>query len=136
MGPQVLQSQIYTMSADAISDPAEVSGADFQNIAISLVGQDDDGDDPAVFSVRVLGSTQRDVPDFTSPSVPGNSWSYIQLKDDRTNSYLNGDVGVTFDANATVNLELNTSVLTWVALEQFNYTTGELVAQFTFKNNI
>ena len=65
-----------------------------------------------------------------------NSWSYIQLKNDLTNAYLNGDTGYNFAADETVTFELNTSALTWVAVEVFNYVDGTFQGQFMFKNNI
>lgn len=127
---QILLSQVYTMDENGTADVAQVSARDFQNIAISMVGTD-----TAVFSVRVKGSLQQEPPDFTTASTIGNQWSYIQLKDDIADGYLNGDEGVVFDADDTVSLELNTSVLTWVTVEVFNYTSGTLTAQFVFKNN-
>lgn len=130
MNSQVLFSQVFTMGANGTSAVANVSARDFQNIAISMIGTGGSS-----FSVRVKGSLQQEPPDFTSPATIDNQWSYIQLKDDIADGYLEGNEGVIFDEDDTVSLELNTSVLTWVAVEVFNYVSGTFIGQFVFKNN-
>lgn len=130
IGPNILLSQTFVITENSVSDNASVSARDFQNIALSVVGSD-----TAVFSVRVRGSLQDLPPDFTSPSIVGNEWDYIQLKNDKTNAYYNGDVGYVFAADGTVQLELNVSGLTWVAVEVFSYTSGTATVRFMFKDN-
>lgn len=132
---QILFSQRFTMTENGTSAVANVSARDFQNIAISMVGSNDDSDNPAILSVRVKGSLQQEPPDFTSAATLDNEWSYIQLKDDFSDGFLDGNVGYVFDENGVTSLELNTSVLTWVAVEVFNYTSGIFTGQFVFKNN-
>lgn len=130
IGPNILLSQIFTLSADGISTNANVSARDFQNIGVYLIGTG-----TAAFSVRVRGSMQDVPPNFSSASTIGNEWAYIQLKNAMTNTYYNGDTGYTFAANETVQLELNVAGLTWVSVEMFSHATGTLTAQFLFKDN-
>lgn len=130
MNNEILFSQTFTLSDDGTSEVANVSARDFQNIALMAIGTED-----AVFSVRVKGSLQIDPPDFTVPAGIDNHWSYIQLKDDESDGYLDGTTGYVFDADAVASIELNTSVLTWVAVEVFNYSGGLFTGKFVFKNN-
>lgn len=131
MLPNTRYSQLFTISEDAVSEPAKVTGRDFQNVSLYAIGSD-----TAEFSIRVLGSFQETPPDFSSPSVEGNEWSYIQLKDIIDSNYEDGDEGYVFDADGTHQFELNTTGLNWYAIEVFDYAGGTLQAKFMFKNNI
>lgn len=128
---QILRSQLFTITGDSISDPANVMGQDFQHVSFTGIGSD-----TADFSVRVLGSYDIEPPDFTSASVEGNSWGYIQLKRVEDSAYENGDAGYVFTGDETVQFELNTTGLNWYAFEVFNYVGGTFEGQFMFKNNI
>jgi hypothetical protein len=131
MLPNTRYSQSFTMTGDSVSEPANVTGRDFQNVSFYAVGSD-----TADFSIRILGSFQETPPDFTSASVEGNEWSYVQLKNINDSSYEDGDAGYVFAADGTVQFELNTTGLNWYAIEVFNYAGGQLDAKFLFKTNV
>lgn len=83
--------------------------ADFRNQVLTVVGTG---------TVIVYGSTQKDPPDFTVASTITNSYAPIVLADySIQNTYYNGAAGVTV-AGATKIVELNTNVLTWVAIHR------------------
>lgn len=130
IGPNVLLSQIFHFTGNAVSANANVSARDFQNIGLSLIGSN-----TAVMTIRVRASLQDLPPDFTSASVLGNEWQYVQLKNMKTNAYYNGDVGYVMASDETVQLELNLAGITWCAVEVSGYATGTLDAQFLFKDN-
>jgi hypothetical protein len=136
---QVRQSQFFQASGDIEFPLANVSARDFQNIALQVSASGG-----ADFWVRVKGSNQvmnqgalvETPPDFTVAVSPTNNWEYIELKPDDNGSFIPGATGFHITADGTYIFELNVSVLSWVALEIFNYASGDCLAQFIFKNNI
>ena len=133
MLPSTRLSQKFTISTNSVSAPAQVSARDFRNISLSLVVTDTGGS--SALSVRVRGSLQDAPPDFTVASTATNEWSYVQLKNMATNAYEDGATGLAITLAGTYALELNTDILTWVAMEVFSRTNGQVVGQFIFKNN-
>lgn len=84
-------------------------GGDYRNQVLTVVG---------IGTVIVYGSVQKDPPDFTLPSTIGNSYAPIVLADySIQNTYYNGASGVVV-AGATKIVELNTNLLSWVAIHR------------------
>lgn len=131
MFPNTRYSQEFEITEAAVSEPAKVTGRDFQNVSLYAVGSD-----TASFKIRVLGSYQETPPDFSAASSPTNEWGYIQLKDVNDSGYEDGDAGYTFTTDETKQFELNTTGLNWYAIEVFDYLSGQLNAKFMFKNNV
>lgn len=141
MDKTVLLSQKFSIRGDEVFDPANISARDFRNVSFFVIA-DLQGLDS--ISVRCLGSYQDTPPDFSSPSIDGNEWHYIQLKDVNTSAYEDGDDGIVITADGTYARELNTDGQTWVTLEVFNFGGGGIipvlvepagVAQFLFRDN-
>ncbi len=75
-------------------------------------------------TVIVYGSTQKDPPDFTKPSTIGNSYAPIMLADYTTpNTYYAGGAGVVVSSSTKI-VELNTNLLTWIAIHRSATTVG------------
>lgn len=125
-------SQIFTCSADTEFPLANVEALDFSKIALKIIASD-----TASFSVRVKVSDQVGTPpDFTAPASATNSWTFVQTVNTLDGSTYPGDVGFVITADGTYHLELNQDIQAWVAVEVFNYVSGDFEGQFIFKNNV
>lgn len=83
--------------------------ADHINVVLAVVGTG---------NVVVYGSTQRTPPDFSAASTIDNSYVPIVLSDYAVpNTYYPGATGVTVAVETKV-VELNTNLLTWVAISR------------------
>lgn len=133
MLPHSLLSQKFTMTVNQVSAPANVSAIDFRNIALRLIVTDTGGS--SALAVRVRGSFQKAPPDFTIPSSDSNQWAFIQTKNISNNTYYDGDAGIPIVAAGSYAIELNEDQLSWVAMEVFSRTNGQVIGQFIFKDN-
>lgn len=89
-----------------------------RNIIITVVGTG---------NIKVYGSAQELPPNFNAASTIDNSYTPIILADYSTQAiYYNGSVGVTV-AGATKIVELNTNMLTWIAIKRSVDTVQVLV---------
>jgi hypothetical protein len=81
--------------------------ANWRDILITLVGTG---------NVKVLGSIQELPPDFSAPSTITNSYAEITLADYAIPAtFYAGNAGVTV-AGATALVEVDTNLLTWIAI--------------------
>lgn len=95
-------------------------GADFRNILLTAVGTG---------TVTVLGSAQKTPPDFSSASTITNSYAPIMLADYSTpNTYYAGSAGVSV-SNSTAIVELNTNLLTWIAIVRSANTVNVILTE-------
>ncbi len=95
-------------------------GGDFRNLLLAAVGTG---------VVIVYGSTQKDPPDFTAPSSIQNAYAPIVLADySLSNTYYDGATGVTAAGNTKI-VELNTNLLTWVAIHRSVDTVEVLLTE-------
>ncbi len=91
------------------NETAIAFAADFRNQVLTVVGSG---------TVIVYGSIQKTPPDFTAPSTIDNSYAPIVLADYSVqNTYYNGASGVAVSGSTKI-VELNTNVLSWVAIHR------------------
>ncbi len=91
------------------SESAIAFAGDFRNQVLIVAGTG---------TVVVYGSCQKTPPDFTSASTIDNAYVAIVLADYSTqNTYYNGTAGVAVSASTKM-VELNTNVLTWIAIHR------------------
>lgn len=102
------------------SDPMLVT--DFRHVILSVAGANNPD-----LTVQVKGAVTDDNPDFSSAANADNPWDYVQtinLNDESSNS---GDGGITFSGTDAVELlEINTNLLTWIAVEVTSHTAGNV----------
>lgn len=116
-------------AVDAVYE-LDTSTASQRNIHIRVTGTNTAG-----FDVRVLGTSSQDKPDFTAAVTPTNEWSYLQTENNATGVFLAGSVGYTFAADGSVELDVNTDVINWIAVEVFNTATGDVKISVVSANN-
>jgi len=93
---------------------------DFRNLLITVVGTG---------NVKIYGSCQKTPPNFSSPSTITNSYVPIVLADYSTpNTYYAGSAGVSVTADTAI-VELNTNLLTWIAIERSLNTVEVLLTE-------
>ncbi len=102
------------------NDTSICFSGDFRNQVLTVVGTG---------TVIVYGSTQKDPPDFTAPSTITNSYAPVMLADyAAVGTYYVGASGVPV-AGATKIVEVNTNVLTWVAIHRSANTVDVKLTQ-------
>lgn len=110
----------------AINPQSETSIAfagDYRNQVLTLVGTG---------TVVVYGSAQKTPPDFTSASSITNSYAPVVLADySLVNTYYAGAAGIALN-NQTKIVEINTNLLTWVAIHR---SANTVEVKFTETNN-
>ena len=121
------QTVRYVLTVDqAEAGPMQhepILAQDFMNMVITLIGSD-----TAAFTVKVKGSTE-------SPDAIPTDWSYLETKNDESQEFIAGNTGYTFSGDGEVKLEVNTSVMTWLAIEISDYSDGTLNASATLTSN-
>ncbi len=100
--------------------------SDFRDAVIALVS---DGGGDAAMKIQIVGSIQKNVPDFAAPVTPDNQYSFLQAIDLQDSGTVNGDDGIVL-AGGDINqmLEVNVNGLHWLALLLSDGTEGELTA--------
>lgn len=100
---------------------------DFNVISIAIHGKSSPD-----LTIKLVGSTAEDCPDFTAAQGEDNSWDYIQAVDLQNGSTINGDTGIVFTGSADDrNLEANVNHLKWVALLVTARSAGSVSAFIT-----
>lgn len=90
----------------------------FQTITLTAVGTG---------TIIVLGSIQKDPPDFSKPSTITNSYAPIVLADlSIPNTYYAGSVGVTVTGSTAI-VEVNSNLITWFAVTRSADTVDVLM---------
>lgn len=103
---------------------------DFQHIVLTLIGAN-----TAQLTVKILGSNDYEVPDFAGGSVAGDEYEEIQSIDLKDQTPYDGDVGITFNGDDTVKVEVNTNNLRWIRLSISAYTGGDLTVYGALGNS-
>lgn len=101
--------------------------ADFTDVVLSL---DTDGGGDAAMTVKLVGSIQKNPPDFALPQSPTNQYEFIQAIDLQDSTEIAGDTGFTV-ATADMNrlLEANINGLQWLSVLITSGTAGEITVQ-------
>lgn len=101
--------------------------ADHRHAVLSF---DSDGGGDAAMTVKVVGSIQKQKPDFAAPQGPDNQYEYLQMLDLQDGSALDGDTGIVLAA-ADVNrmFEVNVNGLQWLSVIFTDGTEGELTVR-------
>jgi hypothetical protein len=101
--------------------------ADHEHVVLSF---DTDGGGDAAFTVKLVGSIQKTLPDFAKPQGPDNQYEYIQMLDLSDSVEVDGDTGIVA-ATADVNrlLEANINGLQWLAVIFTDGSEGELTVR-------
>lgn len=103
---------------------------DFQHKILTLIGAN-----TAAFTVKVQGSNQDVVPDFSAAATGSNQWTFIQCTDLADGTAIDGATGVTFSANGLKMLKVVPLALRWISLSITAVTTGNLTASILASNN-
>ena len=107
-----------------------------ENFRNALLAFDTDGGGDAAFTVKIQGSVQTEVPDFSAAQTKSNQWEYIQIIDLEDGASIDGDTGVSVSGADDHRLfEINTNHLRWVNAIISSYTEGELTLQIKLKDN-
>ena len=115
-------------AANGFGDPMNVQP--FKNINIALHGSG-----TAAFTVKVMGSDQKAVPDWTAAASATNDWSYIGTWDLDPVTIIAGSTGYVFAGDATARLLVNTDTLTHINVEVSGYSAGALTATVSASTN-
>jgi|AntRauTorckE6833_2_1112554.scaffolds.fasta_scaffold04809_6 hypothetical protein len=108
------------------------SADDFRNAVLSLVT---DGGGTAAMTVKVVGSIQRNPPDFAKPSSVDNQWSTVQVINLENSTEINGDTGIVLAGEDLAAMyEININHLTWVSCI-LEGTAGEITAKISVAQN-
>lgn len=102
----------------------------YRNIGLTFTG-----DNTSSMVLKVKGSRQQTIPDFSSAISPSNSWFYVQTVENNTGNPVTGSTGYTFTADRTVGCEVNTDVLNWVSVEISGYVSGDMTIEVEATNN-
>lgn len=95
---------------------------DFRHVLLTLSSQNS-----ANFTVKIQGSNQTEMPDFSAAKSASNQWDYVQIKDLQDNSSIAGDTGVAFAGTDDVRqFELNTNGVRWVCAEITAISAGSV----------
>jgi len=109
---------INALAANGIGDPIFAKG--FRNINFTA-GSTNNGE----FKIRVLGATKLEKPDFSSPAVPGNGYSSLEL---RKTEFLKSEIEFT-GTDFTECYAVNTDNYNWIAFEVFDYIAGNATVE-------
>jgi hypothetical protein len=110
-----------------------VMSADHEHVVLSF---DTDGAGDADLTIKLVGSIQKNVPDFARPQGPDNQYEFIQMIDLQDSSEIAGDTGLTV-ATADMNrlLEANINNLQWLAVLITEGTEGEITVNARLTGN-
>jgi len=101
-------------------DDTAVFAGDFRDQVLGIVGTG---------TVVVYGTNQKTPPDFTAPSTITNFYVPIVLVDySLVNTYYAGTAGVTVAGTSKL-VELNTNLLTWIAIHRSVNTVDVLLTE-------
>ena len=126
------QNSAYILNAVAsASTGTALLVQDYIHLVIAL-----DTANNANFTVKIQGSIQEDLPDFSAAQSASNQWGYIQIKDLEDESPFNGSVGVSAAGTDDHRMfEINENGLRWVCATITAYTAGNITLTLKpFKN--
>ncbi len=106
---------------------------DFRNVVLSF---DTDGGGDAAMTVKLLGSTQDDAPDFSAAQSTTNQYDGITMIDLEDQSSIDGDTGfvvATADDNRV--LEANINGLNWINCIISGWSAGEVTVKARLYDN-
>jgi hypothetical protein len=91
---------------------------------------DSDGAGDAILTAKLVGSIQKNPPDFALPQGPNNQYEFIQMMDLENSVAVDGDTGIVL-ATADVNrmLEANVNGVRWLAVLLTDGSIGELTVK-------
>lgn len=117
-------------NTSAGDNPAYV--ADLRHVNLVLVLSDS-----FIGTIKVTGSTQKDVVNFSQASTIDNSWTYVNSVEMSTDDRIDGPTGLVFTGaeDGTYILQLNTDLLSWAGIEISGYTDGAVDFFFTGASN-
>lgn len=125
-GGSALEFNDEGFAVNAEGQTAIAFSGDYRNQVLTVVGTG---------TVKVYGSCQKSPPDFSSPSTIDNSYCPIMLADYTTpGTYYAGGTGVTV-SNSTKIVELNTNLLTWIAIQRIVEDEEVVDVKFTETDN-
>lgn len=102
----------------------------YNNISLTLIGAN-----TAAMVVKIKASKQQTAPDFSAAVSPTNSWFYVQTINNATGNSVPGATGYTFVANGEIDLEINTDIVNYVAIEISAFATGDMTVLLEAANN-
>jgi hypothetical protein len=106
---------------------AVVQVADFRDITLSF---DSDGGGDAALTAKVVGSIQRNPPDFAAPQGPDNQYSYLQMIRLSDSVEVDGGTGVVLAASDINEMfEANVNGVKWLSVVLSGGTEGELTVR-------
>ena len=98
--------------------------SDFRDAILSFHS---DGGGDAAMKIQVVGSIQKNLPDFAAPQSPANQYDFMQMIDMQDSSTVNGDEGITLVAEDVNRMfEVNVNGLQWLGLLLPEGTEGEI----------
>lgn len=87
-------------------------------------------------TIKVLGSSQQDAPDFGSAAASDNDWGYIAFRDLATANLIAGATGVTISNTTHHKLyEIESNVLQHIAFELTTVSGDGVVIKGIVKDN-
>jgi len=90
----------------------------------------------ATHTVKVQGSTQTDLPQFSAASSAANPHGYLQIIDLEDASAVDGDDGIAVAGTDDLRqFEVNTNGVTWLCANVTSWTAGKLVLNVTGYSN-
>jgi hypothetical protein len=134
MDKDIKHKNLFTAAvASALSGPNPVFGGDFKCNKFTVFTTDTGAG--VSYSLRVRGSDQAKIPDFTSAPSSTNKWSYRSFRDENGNLYDSSAAGLPIVAAGSATYEINENQTTWWVLEIFSYANGQCDADATMSNN-
>lgn len=134
---QVTTSAIYKDLSDGVypqdTDGIGIYVADLRNINVALVAKDGfEG------TVKLLGSIQKEKPDFSAAATITNEYTEVTSVLMSTDDRIDGVTGFVFTGaeDGSYVLQMNTDLLTWIAVQVSNVTAGTVDFFVTSASNI
>jgi len=117
------QNSAYILNAVAsASTGTALLVQDYRHLILAL-----DTANSANFTVKVQGSIQEDLPDFSAAQSVSNRWDYVQIKDLEDGTSVDGDLGVAAAGTDDHRMfEINTNGLRWICATITAYTAGNI----------
>lgn len=124
--------------ATSTTTGTEVDVSQFQHIGVTIIGENDDGANPANATIKCQGSHEpTSGVNFASAAAYANPWDYAAMYNlNDPSSIITGDTGVSFaGANSVEQYIINTSALQSVNFTITAYTAGKITVKVYPVNN-